>query len=87
MSVPSDHYWSWDRERSSTSTSAFNPARKDNEDLFVFGYAAKLFKDDEKAEEQHEGRQLIPWMGNPDILIDRSVKYRYIFLNIPLLVM
>jgi len=86
MSIPNDHYWSWDRERSSTRTIALNSTRRDNENLFVFGYAAKLFKDDEKAEEQYEGRQLIPWMDNPDILIDRSVKYQYIFLNM-LLVM
>lgn len=47
--------------------------RSKEEELLVFGYAAKLFKDDEKARLVDSGRHLVPFQGRPDILIDRSV--------------
>ncbi|XP_042297515.1 splicing factor, suppressor of white-apricot homolog isoform X2 [Sceloporus undulatus] len=40
-------------------------------ELLVFGYACKLFRDDEKALQQEQGRHLIPWMGDSSIMIDR----------------
>ncbi|XP_060641619.2 splicing factor, suppressor of white-apricot homolog isoform X1 [Anolis sagrei] len=40
-------------------------------ELLVFGYACKLFRDDEKALAQEQGRHLIPWMGDASIMIDR----------------
>ncbi|XP_048371034.1 splicing factor, suppressor of white-apricot homolog isoform X3 [Sphaerodactylus townsendi] len=40
-------------------------------ELLVFGYACKLFRDDEKALQQEQGRHLIPWMGENAIMIDR----------------
>nr|CAG4634844.1 EOG090X07RL [Alona affinis] len=47
-------------------------ASKDKfEDLLVFGYACKLFRDDEKAASIDEGSLLIPWMGDDTIKIDR----------------
>ncbi|XP_071093718.1 splicing factor, suppressor of white-apricot homolog isoform X1 [Haliotis cracherodii] len=41
------------------------------EDLFVFGYACKVFRDDEKASYIDQGKQLIPWMGDDRLMIDR----------------
>lgn len=41
------------------------------ENLFVFGYACKLFRDDEKALDIDQGNLLIPWMGDDSIKIDR----------------
>ncbi|XP_033102184.1 splicing factor, suppressor of white-apricot homolog [Anneissia japonica] len=47
-------------------------AREEEEgELLVFGYAAKLFKDDKKATEIDRGEHLIPWMGDKNFQIDR----------------
>lgn len=43
-------------------------------DLLVFGYACKVFQDDEKALYHEQGKHLIPWMGDKSITIDRSVE-------------
>lgn len=43
-------------------------------DLLVFGYACKLFPDDERALYHEQGKHLIPWMGDKNIMIDRSVE-------------
>ncbi|XP_069476177.1 splicing factor, suppressor of white-apricot homolog isoform X2 [Ambystoma mexicanum] len=40
-------------------------------ELLVFGYACKIFRDDEMARYQERGRHLIPWMGDSSTLIDR----------------
>ena len=42
-----------------------------NEDMLVFGYACKLFRDDDKALFLDEGRHLIPWMGDGQHTIGR----------------
>ena len=44
-------------------------------ELLVFGYACKLFRDDERASEHERGEQLIPWMGDKSLMIDRSVEH------------
>lgn len=46
---------------------------KKDEELFVFGYASKLFRDDKAAEFHDKGRHLIPWQGDNSLQIDRSV--------------
>ncbi|XP_030210980.1 splicing factor, suppressor of white-apricot homolog isoform X1 [Gadus morhua] len=40
-------------------------------DLLVFGYACKVFRDDERALFHEHGKHLIPWMGDKKITIDR----------------
>ncbi|XP_005177286.2 LOW QUALITY PROTEIN: protein suppressor of white apricot [Musca domestica] len=40
-------------------------------DLLVFGYACKIFRDDDKAREIDQGKHLIPWMGDDTLKIDR----------------
>lgn len=44
-------------------------------DLLVFGYACKVFRDDERALYHEHGKHLIPWMGDKSIMIDRSVEH------------
>lgn len=46
------------------------------EDLLVFGYACKLFRDDKKARAIDNGKLLIPWMGDDRLMIDRSVGWQ-----------
>ncbi|XP_062141485.1 protein suppressor of white apricot [Drosophila sulfurigaster albostrigata] len=46
-------------------------ARQPAVELLVFGYACKIFRDDEKAREMDQGKQLIPWMGDVNLKIDR----------------
>lgn len=44
-------------------------------ELLVFGYACKVFRDDEKARDIDQGKHLIPWMGENNLKIDRCIIY------------
>ncbi|XP_071534654.1 uncharacterized protein su(w[a]) [Panulirus ornatus] len=46
-------------------------ANSGHEELLVFGYSCKLFRDNEKALYLDKGKHLIPWMGNSDLMVDR----------------
>ncbi|KAH8250432.1 hypothetical protein KR038_000663 [Drosophila bunnanda] len=54
-----------------SSSAASLEARQPPLELLVFGYACKIFRDDEKAREMDHGKQLIPWMGDVNLKIDR----------------
>lgn len=43
----------------------------DLEDLLVFGYACKVYRDDDRALQAEKA--LIPWMGDDEITVDRLV--------------
>lgn len=43
----------------------------DDDDLLVFGYACKLYRDDVKAVMEGSGQLLIPWMGDSSLMVDR----------------
>ena len=43
----------------------------EEEELFVFGYACKLFRDDAKGLLESSGQMLIPWMGDSSLMVDR----------------
>lgn len=42
-----------------------------NDELLVFGYACKLYRDDSKAIMENSGQLLIPWMGDSSLMVDR----------------
>lgn len=43
----------------------------EEEELLVFGYSCKLYRDDEKALQEDSGALLIPWMGDTSLMVDR----------------
>lgn len=50
-----------------------NKNDEDIQNLYIFGYQSKIFRDDEKAMFIDQGKHLIPWMGDSSLMIDRSV--------------
>lgn len=63
---------SYQRANSTNNTNA-DPNRFD--DLLIFGYACKLFRDDEKALHIDQGKHLMPWMGDSTLKIDRLIHF------------
>lgn len=57
---------------------------KSFDDLLIFGYACKIFRDDDKARYIDQGKHLIPWMGDNSLKIDRLIFqtfFVFFFLN------
>lgn len=68
------------RGKSSKKSHSSSRGGGKHEDLLVFGYHCKLFRDDSTAEEVNKGNHLIPWMGNADLMIDRFVFVNDIYI-------
>jgi hypothetical protein len=49
------------------------------EDLIVFGYSCKLFRDDFYAKAIDRGQSLIPWNGDENVMIDRCAENGFLF--------
>ena len=45
-----------------------------DDDLIVFGYSCKLFRDDFFGKATDRGQSLIPWNGDENVMIDRCAK-------------
>lgn len=45
-----------------------------DDDLIVFGYSCKLFRDDFSAKAIDRGQSLIPWNGDENVMIDRCAQ-------------
>lgn len=57
-----------------------NPNENRFDDLLIFGYACKIFRDDDKARYIDQGKHLIPWMGDNTLKIDRLIHFLHHFL-------
>lgn len=49
------------------------------DELLVFGYASKLYRDDTRALLEDSGALLIPWMGDSSLMVDRYVWEWHVF--------
>ncbi len=41
------------------------------EELLVFGYSCKMYRNDAKSIMENSGQLLIPWMGDRSLMVDR----------------
>lgn len=48
---------------------------RDADELIVFGYSCKLFRDDFSAKAIDRGQSLIPWNGDENVMIDRCASH------------
>lgn len=60
-------------DETSNSGEVCPPPIEKHQDLLIFGYHCKLFRDDDRALAIDSGKHLIPWMGDSSLKIDRSV--------------
>jgi hypothetical protein len=62
----------------------YNNVRNDTkeDELIVFGYSCKLFRDDFSAKAIDRGQSLIPWNGDENVMIDRCAKNDFFFVQI-----
>ncbi|KOB75428.1 Protein suppressor of white apricot [Operophtera brumata] len=63
--------WTGTHSQSETGILRKSEFKEKKEELFVFGYSCKLFRDDAKALHIDQGKHLIPWMGDETLKIDR----------------
>lgn len=68
-----------EQDESDEYTQVRNDIRGEDE-LIVFGYSCKLFRDDFSAKAIDRGQSLIPWNGDENVMIDRCAKSDVLFL-------
>lgn len=61
----------WTNSHSESGILRKSEFKEKKEELFVFGYSCKLFRDDDRALVIDQGKHLIPWMGDDTLKIDR----------------
>ncbi|KAJ2940303.1 hypothetical protein O0L34_g11875 [Tuta absoluta] len=61
----------WTSSQSESGILRKSEFKEKKEELFVFGYSCKLFRDDVRALQIDQGKHLIPWMGDETLKIDR----------------
>ena len=66
---------SWERSSNCYSNVSTNRNRSSKSDLLAFGYSCKLFNDDVSANFLEQGKNLVPFLGDNNLLIDRSVGF------------
>lgn len=69
--------WTGTHSQSETGILRKSEVKEKKEELFVFGYSCKLFRDDAKALHIDQGKHLIPWMGDETLKIDRFDVFYY----------
>lgn len=74
---------SWERSYTSSNNNKSSRASKSSSsklDLLTFGYGCKLFNDEDQARYLDQGKNLIPFDGDSNLLIDRSVGFLSYFV-------
>jgi hypothetical protein len=74
---PHGNTTSVDQNNMNNSNNNSEHQKSNLDELFAFGYACKLFRDDNAALKLDSDSHLIPWNGNTSLLIDRCVWFLY----------